>query len=96
LQSGEGGGAGGRSSLRDKIRKESQAAIIRILDPQQRKLLEEVRPQDQLKSGRLWRLDASGEPEALGVLLGASDSSHTEISGPQISEGMEVITGIMQ
>ena len=94
FQSGSGGGPGGMSALRDKIRKESQAAIIRMLDPQQRKLLEEMRVQGQPKRGTLWRLDASGALEALSVVLGASDSSHTEISGLQISEGMEVITDI--
>jgi hypothetical protein len=96
FQSNEGGGPGGMSALRDKIRKELQAAIIRMLDPQQRKLFEEMRAQGQRKRGTLWRLDATGKPELLRVALGASDSSHTEISGPQITEGLEVITGIAQ
>ncbi len=96
LQSGGGGGPGARTALRDKIRKESQAAIIRMLDPQQRKLLEEMRAQGQLKRGMLWRLDATGKPESFGVVLGASDSTHTEISGPEITEGLEVISGITQ
>jgi HlyD family secretion protein len=96
LQSGAAGGPGGMSALRDKIRKESQAAIIRMLNPQQRKLFEEMRAQGRPKRGTLWRLDASGKPEPLRVVLGASDSSHTEISGPQIIEGLEVITGVIQ
>jgi HlyD family secretion protein len=95
LQS-EGGGPGGRSALRDKIRKESQTSLMRILDPQQRKLLEEMRSQGQLKRGTLWRLDAAGRPESFPVVLGVGDSSHTEISGADITEGMEVITGISQ
>jgi HlyD family secretion protein len=96
LQSGAAGGPGGMSALRDKIRKESQAAIIRMLNPQQRKLFEEMRAQGRPKRGTLWRLDASGKPEPLRVFMGASDSSHTEISGPQIIEGLEVITGVIQ
>ncbi|MEJ2728974.1 MAG: HlyD family efflux transporter periplasmic adaptor subunit [Deltaproteobacteria bacterium] len=96
FQSGEGGGPGRMSALRDNIRKESQAAVTRMLDPQQRKLFEEMRAQVQPKRGTLWRLDARGEPELLHVVLGASDSSHTEISGPQITEGLEVISGITQ
>ena len=96
FQSGEGGGPGGMSALRDKIRKESQAAVTRMLDPRQRRLFEEMRAQGQPKRGTLWRLDATGKPELLHVVLGASDSSHTEISGPQITEGLEVITGIIQ
>jgi len=96
FQSGGEGGPGGMSALREKIRKESQAAIIRMLDPQQRKVFEEMRAQGQPKQGTLWRLDATGKPELLRVVLGAGDSSHTEISGPQITEGIEVITGIAQ
>ena len=94
-QSGSGG-PGARTALRDKIRKETQAAIMRMLDPEQRKLLEEMRAQKQLKRGTLWRLDAKGEPESLAVVLGAGDATHTEISAPQIKEGMEVISGMMQ
>jgi HlyD family secretion protein len=96
FQSGGGGGPGARGALRDKIRKESQAAMIRMLDSQQRKLLEKMRAQGQLKRGTIWRLDARGKPESFGVVLGASDSTHTEISGPQVKEGMEVIAGIIQ
>ncbi len=96
FQSGGGGGPGARTALRDKIRKESQAAMMRMLDPQQRKLLEEMRAQGQLKRGTLWRLNAREKLESISVVLGASDSTHTEISGTQIKEGMEVITGITQ
>ena len=84
------------SAMRDKVRKESQAAIVRILDAQQRKLFEEMSAQGQPQRGTLWRLDAAGQPEALKVVLGVGDSSHTQISGPQIEEGLEVITGLEQ
>jgi len=94
LQSGGGGGPGARSALREKIRKETQAAIIRMLDSKQRRLLEEMRAQGQLKRGTLWRIGAAGKLESFHVVLGAGDSSHTEISGQEIKEGMEVITGI--
>ena len=90
------GGPGARTASRDKIRKESQAAVMRILEPQQRKLLEEMRAQRQLKRGTLWKLDSAGKPESFSVVLGVSDSIHTEISGPQIKEVLEVISGITQ
>ena len=95
LQSG-GGGPGARTASRDKIRKESQAAIIGMLDSQQRKLLKEMRAQGQLKRGTLWRLGSTGKLESFRVVLGASDSSHTEVSGAQITEGLEVISNITQ
>ena len=94
FQSVSGGGPGARTASRDKIRKESQAAMIRMLDSQQRKLLEEMRAQVQLNQGTLWQLRASGKLELIKVVLGASDSTHTEISGLQLKEGMEVISGM--
>jgi HlyD family secretion protein len=95
LQSGSGG-PGARTALRDKIRKESQTAIMSMLDNNQRKLLEAVLAQRQLKRGILWKPDAAGRPESVSVVLGVSDSTHTEISGPQVKEGLEVISGIFQ
>ena len=73
LQSDGGGGPGARSALRDKIRKETQAAMMRMLDSQQRKLLEEMRAQGQLKRGTFWRLNSTGKPETISVVFGASD-----------------------
>jgi len=93
---GPGGPPGAMNAMRDKIRKESQAAITRILDARQLRLYEEMNAEGQPKQGTLWRLGTAGQPEALSVRLGVSDSSHTEISGPQIEEGLEVITGIEQ
>ena len=80
--------------MRDKIRKESQVAITRILNPEQRELFNEMLSQNQPKRGILWRLDDNGQPEAVSVILGSSDSSHTEISGRGIEAGMQVISGI--
>jgi len=93
-QSGGSVGPGGMSALRDKIRKESQSAILRILDSEQRDLYEEMLAEGQPKRGKIWRLDETGQPVAISVTLGSSDATHTEISGQGIQEGMEIITGI--
>jgi len=96
FQSGGPGGHQGMSSSRDKIRKEVQASIVRILNNEQRGLYEEMLAENQPKRGRIWRLDENGQPVAIFVTLGSSDASHTEIIGSGIKEGMEIITGIEQ
>ena len=96
FQSGGPRGPEGMSGLRDKIRKEVQASILRILNSEQRGLYEEMLAEGKAKRGRIWRLDENGQPVAISVTLGSSDTSHTEISGPGIKEGMEIITGIEQ
>ena len=92
----QSGGPGGLSGLRDKIRKEVQASIVRILNSEQRGLYEEVLAESQPKRGKIWRLDETGQPVAISVTLGVNDASHTEIIGQGIKEGMEIITGIEQ
>ena len=96
FQSGGPSGPGGLSGLRDRIRKEVQASIVRILNSEQRGLYEEVLAESQPKRGKIWRLDEAGQPVAISVTLGSNDASHTEITGQGIKEGMEIITGIEQ
>jgi len=82
------------SDVRDKIVKESQTAIMRILDSRQRELFEENRDRNRPKSGSLWRIDDEGELVMMPVILGSSDGSHTEIKGRGVTEGMQVIRGM--
>lgn len=94
FQSGGPIGPGGMSALRDKIRKEEQASILRVLDSEQRGLYEEMLTEGRPKRGKIWRLDETGRLVAISVILGYSDASYTEITGQGIKEGMEIITGI--
>jgi len=96
IQSGGPGGPQGISGLRDKIRKEVQASILRILNDEQRGLYEEMLTESQPKRGKIWYLNKDGQPVAISVTLGSSDASYTEIIGLGIKEGMEIITGIEQ
>ncbi len=41
----------------------------------------------------LWHLDAQGRPEPLPVRTGLTDGQNTEVSGPGLEEGMQVIAG---
>lgn len=89
---GPGGGGGGPK--RDKMRKATQAAMTRILDPHQLEKYNALEAERQAKRGTLWRLDGEGNLQPLPVILGASDASHTEISGRGVEVGMEVIRGL--
>jgi len=83
----------GMGDLRSRIRKETQAAILRILNADQRLKFEAMSAQREVQRGRVWVLDADGQPQALQVVLGVSDTTHTEVSGPDVREGMEIIVG---
>ncbi|MEO7031545.1 MAG: efflux RND transporter periplasmic adaptor subunit [Herbaspirillum sp.] len=45
-------------------------------------------------TGRLYTLDANGQPLELTVRQGLTDGSVTEVSGPNLKEGTEIITGL--
>ena len=92
----EGGGTpmrGPMSDLRSRIRKETQNAILRILNADQRLKYEALSAQREVQRGRVWFLDADGRPKALPVVLGVSDTTHTEVSGTDVREGMDIIVG---
>jgi HlyD family secretion protein len=86
-----GGGAGAQ---REKFRKATRTAIARILSADQLAQYEALEAERQSKQGTLWRLDSGGHLLPLPVTLGTSDATHTEISGPGIEAGMQVIGGL--
>lgn len=45
--------------------------------------------------GRLWRLDEQGQLQVVRVRTGISDGQMTEINADEISEGLEVISGVL-
>lgn len=87
-------GPGGMAAVREKARKESQLAILRILTPEQKAVYEAMSAENQPKRGTLWKLDDEGRLAALPVILGSNDSTHTEVRGRGIEDGMQVITGM--
>jgi hypothetical protein len=44
----------------------------------------------------LWYLDASGQPSAARVRTGITDGQYTAIEGRELTEGLQVIAGILQ
>lgn len=43
----------------------------------------------------LWYLDAAGRPQEMRVRTGLTDGQVTEVSGPKVQEGMEIIAGLL-
>lgn len=43
--------------------------------------------------GKIWVLDAAGQPKAIRVRTGISDGSVTEVQGEEITEGLSVLIG---
>lgn len=48
------------------------------------------------KTGALWVLDENKKPRKIEVGIGASDGVNTMVEGPELKEGLTVITGIRQ
>jgi len=82
------------TGLREKVRKESLAAILSILNADQQELFASMIAEKRPRQGTLWHLDDNGNLEPIRVTLGVSDATHSEISGDQVSEGMAVVTGM--
>jgi len=48
------------------------------------------------KTGTLWVLAENNKPRKIEVNLGATDGANTVVEGPELGEGLKVITGIIQ
>jgi HlyD family secretion protein len=83
------------------LRQGAGERIAGLLTPEQRPAFDEIRRRTAAAArggqggatGRLWVLGADGKPEAVPVRLGASDGNFTEVSGPGLAAGREVIVG---
>ena len=49
---------------------------------------------DPVAGKTVWRMDASGDPEAVTIQSGISDGSFTEISGGSLNEGDQIVVGL--
>ncbi|MCG6911074.1 MAG: HlyD family efflux transporter periplasmic adaptor subunit [Deltaproteobacteria bacterium] len=82
------------SGLREKARKEARAAILGILNADQRELFEALIAENRSRQGTLWHLTDDGLLAPVRVNLGVSDATHTEVSGDRVREGLVVVTGM--
>lgn len=53
-------------------------------------------PRAERNSAMLWYLDSAGKLAVMPVRTGITDGQRTEVSGPNLKEGMQVIIGVMQ
>lgn len=81
-------------------RAELRGKIAAVLDPERRAkfeaLMQEARPAAQAETspGRLYVLDAGGQPKALAVRLGPSDGAYTQVlPTAEIAEGTQILVG---
>ncbi|MFN3565851.1 MAG: efflux RND transporter periplasmic adaptor subunit [Burkholderiaceae bacterium] len=87
-----------RAKAASAIRAEARAKIEDILTPGQKARYAEIaaelggRAGGQTTRGRIWVL-ADGRPKPIEVRVGLTDGTATEISGPGVVEGMDVIVG---
>jgi HlyD family secretion protein len=85
-----------RGKMAAAIRNETRLRIEDILRPEQKARYAEIAAEGgrggQQTSGRVWVLEA-GKPKAIEVRVGLTDGTATEISGPGIAEGIELLSG---
>ena len=81
-----------RARMRDRFNQQFAAFAATLGDEQKSKWNGAIEAQLNAKRVTIYKL-ANGKPEAVMVRLGASDGSSTEVSGPDIAEGDQVITG---
>ena len=79
-----------------RLRAQSRAQIAEILNPEQRTRYEAIVAEQSGRAstrGRVWVLDAAGAPQSVGVRLGITDGTNTELIGDDLKAGSEVIVG---
>ena len=81
-----------RARMRDRFNQQFAAFTATLDDTQKSKWNAAMEAQLNAKRVTVYKL-ANGKPVAVTVRLGASDGSSTEVSGPRIAEGDQVITG---
>ena len=91
---------GERQKLAERHRSEMRAQIMEMLTPEQKAKYEQILAENGDRTGgvrgRLYTLDEKRTPKAIEVRLGLNDGTATEVISPDVKEGMEIITGIVQ
>src|SRR5262245_10528092 len=90
---------GERRARAEKIRQATRAKIREFLTAEQRTKYDERIGRGRGGAvaggtpGRVWIVDATGQPKAVPLVLGLSDGASTEVLHGDLKEGQDVITG---
>ncbi|MGQ9371741.1 efflux RND transporter periplasmic adaptor subunit [Azospirillum sp. A39] len=76
------------------IRRDAEGQIVAMLDAGQRQRFAELAAAPTVPERTVWVPGPDGAPRAVGVRLGISDGSATELIGGELGEGQPVITGL--
>lgn len=100
-----GGGRGAMAGLSEEERRaafraarvEMMAKVAAALDPERRAkfeaMMQEGRPGQAGQPGRVYVLDAAGQPKAVAITTGPTDGAFTELLGGDLKEGAQLIIG---
>jgi HlyD family secretion protein len=86
-----------RAKVFERARADLRVKVQEFLTPEQKARYAELVAESAGRSatrGRVYVLDANGEPKSVDVRLGLSDGTQTEVLGGDLAEGTEVIVGI--
>lgn len=90
-----------RQKIIERNRSDMRAQIAEVLTPEQRKKYEEINAEQSGRRGantpgRVYVPDEKGQPKEIAVRVGLTDGTMTEITSPDLKQGMTVITGVAQ
>ncbi len=91
-----------RKKLIERARSEMQMQVADILTPEQKKKFDEINAESSTHrtsgttAGRIYVMDANRRPKEVGVRVGLTDGTMTEVISADLNEGMEVIVGTVQ
>lgn len=93
-----------RQKAQERSRNEMRIQIAEMLTPEQKKKYDEIIAEQGerragasgTQPGKIYTLDEKQQPKELNVRLGMTDGTMTEVISPDVKEGMDVITGLVQ
>jgi HlyD family secretion protein len=96
---------GDRQKAMERSRSDMRIQIAEMLTPEQKKKYEEIIAEqggDRRSAtggstpGKIYTLDDKRQLKEVNVRLGLSDGTMTEVLSPDVKEGMDVVTGVVQ
>lgn len=98
LRIGNGGAGTGAqaAAARERLQGNFRRIVAAALTDEQRKKYDELQAAGPQRFGTVWVVAADGMLEPRRVALGLSDSTVTEIRGPNLSPGMEAATRVRE